>query len=74
MTTAARPRRVLARATSILPLCSGTVGVWVVLTGVAAYGFLAVTGRALGPDRFGALSVLWTLGFLLGNGACLPIE
>jgi O-antigen/teichoic acid export membrane protein len=74
MTTAARPRRVLARATSILPRGSGTVGVWVVLTGVAAYGFLAVTGRALGPDRFGALSVLWTLGFLLGNGACLPIE
>lgn len=74
MTTAARPSRVFARAASILPRGSGTVGLWVVLTGVAAYGFLAVTGRALGPDRFGALSVLWTLGFLLGNGACLPIE
>jgi O-antigen/teichoic acid export membrane protein len=74
MTTAAGPRRALARATSILPRGSGTVGVWVVVTGVASYGFLAVTGRALGADRFGALSVLWTLGFLLGNGACLPIE
>jgi O-antigen/teichoic acid export membrane protein len=74
MTTAAGPRRALARATSLLPRGSGTVGVWVVVTGVASYGFLAVTGRALGADRFGALSVLWTLGFLLGNGACLPIE
>jgi O-antigen/teichoic acid export membrane protein len=74
MTTAAGPRRALARATSILPRGSGTVGVWVVVTGVASYGFLAVTGRALGADRFGALSVLWTLGFLLGTGACLPIE
>jgi O-antigen/teichoic acid export membrane protein len=65
---------VLKRVASVLPRGSGTVGAWVLFTGVAAYGFLAVTGRALGAERFGALSFLWTLGFLLGNGACLPIE
>jgi O-antigen/teichoic acid export membrane protein len=68
------PPAVLKRVASVLPRGSGTVGAWVLFTGVAAYGFLAVTGRALGAERFGALSVLWTLGFLLGNGACLPIE
>jgi O-antigen/teichoic acid export membrane protein len=65
---------VFKRVASVLPRGSGTVGAWVVFTGVAAFGFLAVTGQALGVERFGALSVLWTLGFLLGNGACLPIE
>lgn len=65
---------VLARVTKVLPRGSGTVGVWVLFTGVAAYGFLTITGRALGPERYGALSALWALGFLLGNGACLPIE
>jgi O-antigen/teichoic acid export membrane protein len=65
---------VFARLTKVLPRGSGTVGAWVVFTGVAAYGFLTVTGRALGPERYGGLSALWALGFLLGNGACLPIE
>ena len=72
--TSAGPRRVLARATSILPRGSGVVGGWVLFTGLASYGFLTITGRALGPERYGGLSALWALGFLLGNGACLPIE
>lgn len=72
--TSAGPRRVRARATSILPRGAGVVGAWVLFTGVASYGFLTITGRALGPERYGALSALWALGFLLGNGACLPIE
>jgi O-antigen/teichoic acid export membrane protein len=65
---------VLARVGKVLPRGSGTVGAWLLFTGVAAYFFLAITGRALGPERYSALSVLWALGFLLGNGACLPIE
>jgi hypothetical protein len=72
--TSAGPRRVIARATSILPRGSGVVGGWVLFTGVASYSFLTITGRALGPERYGGLSTLWALGFLLGNGACLPIE
>jgi O-antigen/teichoic acid export membrane protein len=65
---------VLARVTKVMPRGSGTVGAWLLLTGLTSYGFLAVTGRALGPERYGGLSALWALGFLLGNGACLPIE
>src|SRR6478609_2394369 len=72
--TTAGPRRVLARATSILPRGSGVVGAWVLFSGVASYGFLTLTGRALGPERYGGLSALWALGFLLGPGACLPVE
>ncbi len=72
--TTAGPRRALARATSILPRGSGVVGAWLLVTGVASYGFLTITGRALGPERYGGLSALWALGFLLGPGACLPIE
>ena len=64
----------LARVTSILPRGSGIVGAWVLVTGVASYGFLTITGRALGPERYGGLSALWALGFLLGPGACLPVE
>lgn len=70
----AGPRRVLTRATSILPRGSGVVGAWVLFSGIASYGFLTITGRALGPERYGGLSALWALGFLLGPGACLPIE
>jgi O-antigen/teichoic acid export membrane protein len=72
--TTAGPRRALARATSILPRGSGVVGAWLLQTGIATYGFLTITGRALGPERYGGLSALWALGFLLGPGACLPIE
>lgn len=72
--TTAGPRRALARATSILPRGSGVVGAWLLVTGLASYGFLTITGRALGPERYGGLSALWALGFLLGPGACLPIE
>jgi O-antigen/teichoic acid export membrane protein len=72
--TTAGPRRALARATSILPRGSGTVGAWLLVTGLASYGFLTITGRALGPERYGGLSALWALGFLLGPGACLPVE
>lgn len=72
--TTAGPRRALARATSILPRGSGIVGAWLLFTGVASYGFLTITGRALGPERYGGLSALWALGFLLGPGACLPVE
>lgn len=72
--TTAGPRRMLARATSILPRGSGVVGAWVLFSGVASYGFLTLTARALGPERYGGLSALWALGFLLGPGACLPVE
>jgi O-antigen/teichoic acid export membrane protein len=39
-----------------------------VVNGVAAYGFLTASGRALGPERFSIISVLWTTLFLVGYG------
>jgi O-antigen/teichoic acid export membrane protein len=42
--------------------------------GVASYIFLTAAGRALGPDRFAIVSVLWVVLFLVGNGLFIPIE
>jgi O-antigen/teichoic acid export membrane protein len=69
-------RRLWARATSANPLPRGaaTVGAWLVFTGLVTYGFLTIAGRALGADRYGALSALWVLAFLVGPGFFLPLE
>ena len=42
--------------------------------GVASYVFLTASGRALGPDRFATVSVLWVVLFLVGNGLFIPVE
>ncbi|MFZ4517516.1 MAG: lipopolysaccharide biosynthesis protein [Microthrixaceae bacterium] len=49
-----------------------TVGLLV--DGVASYLFLTAAGRALGPDRFATVSVLWAVLFLVGNGLFIPVE
>ena len=36
--------------------------------------FLTASGRALGPDRFTQISVLWAVLFLVGNGLYIPVE
>lgn len=50
------------------------VAVGLVVYGVTAYGFLVVAGRALGPERFGAVSVLWALTFVGAIGIFAPLE
>ncbi|MGZ4676834.1 MAG: lipopolysaccharide biosynthesis protein [Acidimicrobiia bacterium] len=62
------------RAASVLPAGTGTVGVWVGISGVLAYAFLAITGRALGAHQASGLSTLWVVGFLVGNATGLPVE
>lgn len=42
--------------------------------GLTVYGFLTVCARALGPDRYSALSALWALVFLAGPGVFFPVE
>ncbi len=64
----------MRRAARVLPTGTGVVGVWVAISGVLAYVFLAVTGRALGAHEASGLSTLWVGGFLLGNAAGLPVE
>lgn len=49
-----------------------TVGLLV--DGVASYLFLTAAGRALGPDRFATVSVLWAVLFLVANGLFIPVE
>ena len=49
-----------------------TVGL--IINGMAAYVFLAASGRALGPSKFALVSVLWAVLFLVGGGLFLPLE
>jgi O-antigen/teichoic acid export membrane protein len=57
------------------PLPEGTipVGIGLGITGAAAYAFLIISARVIGPVEFGALSVLWALVFLIG-GVFVPFE
>lgn len=50
------------------------VGVGVLVTGASAYGYLVVAARALDPDDYASLSVLWALVLLVGPGFFLPLE
>lgn len=69
-----RPATGFRRVRGLLPRGSDTVGAWLLVAGLAAYGFLTVAGRALGSERASALSALWALGFLLAPGTFMPVE
>lgn len=58
------------------PLPHGTfaVGAGLVVAGLTAYGFLVVSARALGPERYAALSVLWVIVYTAGPGLFVPLE
>ena len=58
------------------PLPKGTmaVGVGLILSGITSYGFLSLSARALGPEEYAPLGLLWTAMFLLGPGLFLPVE
>jgi len=70
--TASRRQR-LAR---INPLPAGTapIAAGLAVSGLTAYGFLAITARALGPKAYAPVSVLWTLVFIAVPGLFLPLE
>jgi O-antigen/teichoic acid export membrane protein len=57
-----------------LPEGTVVVASSLVVHGVAAYGFLALAARQLGPERFAPLGVLWTMVFLVGPGVFIPLE
>jgi O-antigen/teichoic acid export membrane protein len=57
-----------------LPTGAASVGIGLAVSGLSAYGFLAVSSRALGPQRYAPLSVLWALVYLAAPGFFLPIE
>jgi O-antigen/teichoic acid export membrane protein len=57
-----------------LPEGTVPVGMGLIVSGGAVYGFLGITARALGPEHYTPLSVLWSLVFLLGPGMFLTLE
>ena len=69
-------RRLLDRATARNPLPEGTtaVGLGLIISGVATYGYLSITKRALGEDLFAPVSLLWFLTFILAPGFFMPVE
>ncbi|MCW2716026.1 MAG: hypothetical protein JWN88_3073 [Frankiales bacterium] len=62
------------RALNAVPPGTLAVGAGVVALGISAYAFLAMSGRALGPERFATLSVLWVLVYTFGPGLFVPLE
>ena len=62
------------QAERLLRSGSTALSVALVINGVADYIFLTASGRALGPDLFTQISVLWAVLFLVGNGLYIPVE
>jgi O-antigen/teichoic acid export membrane protein len=56
------------------PEGSATIGLWLVVAGVTAYLFLAVSGQVLGSERYSALAVLWVIAFTAAPGFFQPLE
>src|SRR5581483_5112390 len=58
------------------PLPEGTlaVGAGLIVSGVTSYGFLALSARALGPEKYAPLGVLWALTSVVCAGVFLPLE
>src|SRR4051795_10883338 len=65
--TPAAMRRVLPRGT--LQVAAGLA-----VLGAASYVYLSLAARTLSPQRFGEISVLYSLVYTAGPGAFLPIE
>lgn len=57
-----------------LPEGTLTVGGGLITAGIAAYGFIVVSARALGTEETAGISGLWALIFILGPGFFLPLE
>jgi O-antigen/teichoic acid export membrane protein len=67
-------RQWAASALRTLPPGTIPVGIGLVASGLSAYGFLAVSARALGPERYSGVSTLWALVFLAAPGLFWPLE
>jgi O-antigen/teichoic acid export membrane protein len=62
--------------TAIAALPSGTipVGLGLIVSGIAAYGFQVIAFRLLGAEPYAALNGLWVTAFVLAPGLFLPLE
>jgi O-antigen/teichoic acid export membrane protein len=69
------PDRSLARrVTAVLPPGTLSVGAGLLVLGAGMYVHLSVAGHSLPATGMAALSVLWSIVFLLGLGVFLPVE
>src|SRR5215208_4827075 len=69
-----RALRERLRERNPFPEGSATIGLWLVVAGVTAYLFLAVSGQVLGSERYSALAVLWAVGCAAAPGFFQPLE
>jgi O-antigen/teichoic acid export membrane protein len=60
--------------TSGLPRGTLAVAVGVMVSGVAAYGYLLASARAVGPRAYSGLSAQWSLVLLVGPGVFATLE
>jgi len=67
-------RRAQTAVGRALPPGTLPVACGLMVYGVTAYGFLVIAGRALGPQRYAGVSVLWALTFLGAIGFFAPLE
>lgn len=74
MRRALEPRAHRLSVGALLPRGSASVSVGLLVLGLSAYAFLVVSARALGPEKFGALSTLYVLVYAFGPGLFLPLE
>ncbi|MBU6216548.1 MAG: hypothetical protein KGR17_08070, partial [Acidobacteria bacterium] len=52
----------------------GVLVLGLIADGIGSYIYLSASGRALGPDQFAVVSVLWAVMFLIGNGLFIPVD
>ena len=68
------PRKLLEGRSNPLPEGTLAVGAGLIVSGLTSYGFLAISARALGPERYAPLGVLWALTYVVCPGVFLPLE
>ncbi|MEW6471822.1 MAG: hypothetical protein AB1679_06105 [Actinomycetota bacterium] len=68
------PRKLLEGRSNPLPEGTLAVGAGLIVSGVTSYVFLAISARALGPERYAPLGVLWALTYVVCPGVFLPLE
>ena len=72
----AADRTTITRLAQRNPLPEGTlaVGAGLIVSGLAIYGFFAITGRVLSDEQFAPVSQVWFATFILAPGFFLPLE
>jgi len=64
----------LERLMERLPDGTVSIGGGLLVNGVTAYIFIAISSRDLGAEAYSPVALLWALSFLLGIGFFLPLE